>query len=451
MREAIELNLDGLVGPTHHYAGLGSGNLASQAHRHSLASPKAAALEGLDKMKRLVDLGVPQAVLPPQPRPAIETLRVLGFEGRDDEVLAAANQMAPDWLHSVYSASSMWAANAATITPAADSTDQRVHITPANLLSQFHRSLEASQTALVLKQIFKDDTHFVHHPPLPATARFADEGAANHLRLTPAHAATGIEIFVFGYDPSNHAWPMPKQFTPRQTRDAAMAIARRHRLPRERTLLLQQHPDAIDAGVFHNDVISMANESVLLYHERAFHDTPAAINRIRQCYHAVAGQTPHLIEIPESIIPLDTAVSTYLFNSQLVTRPDGLMLLLAPKECQREPRTARFIEQLVADEDNLIARTEYVEVRQSMQNGGGPACLRLRTVLSPAQYDGIHAGVKLDTRLYESLRQCIDQHYRDTLRPADLADAALIDESRRAVAAIRQLLQLPTGNSSRGT
>ena len=442
MNDTRELNLDGLVGPTHHYGGLAAGNLASQAHRHTIASPRAAALEGLRKMKALADRGVPQAVLPPQPRPALATLRALGFTGSDAEIVQQAHREAADWLHSIYSASSMWAANAATVTPSADSTDGRVHITPANLISQFHRSLEPINTAATLRQLFDDPQHFAHHPPLPATRRFADEGAANHLRLTPSHGQPGLEIFVFGFDPTERAAALPQRLPTRQSADAGRAIARRHHLPLERCVLIQQNPDAIDAGVFHNDVISLANESVLFYHQRAFQDTSAAIETIGKRYEHVCGEKPTFIEVPDATVSLEQAVASYLFNSQLLTRPDGSMLMVCPEECRRDEAIQQYLDDLVAASDNPIAALHFAEVRQSMQNGGGPACLRLRVPLTEAQQQAMHPGVWLDDILYEALRQCIEHHYRESLRVEDLADPALIDESRAATDAIRQVLDL---------
>src|SRR5215475_8689569 len=111
---AREINFDGLVGPTHHYAGLSSGNLASEGHAGEVSNPRAAALQGLEKMRFVAGLGVGQAILPPQPRPDIGLLRRLGFEGTDGAVLARARRSAPELLSAASSASAMWVANAAT-------------------------------------------------------------------------------------------------------------------------------------------------------------------------------------------------------------------------------------------------------------------------------------------------------------------------------------------------
>ncbi|WP_370298967.1 N-succinylarginine dihydrolase, partial [Pontibacterium sp.] len=125
--KAFEANFDGLVGPTHNYAGLSFGNVASEKHQAEVSNPKQAAKQGLTKMKALNDLGLVQGVLAPQERPDINTLRQLGFGGSDADVLAAAAKQAPRILAACCSASSMWTANAATVSPSADTANGKVH------------------------------------------------------------------------------------------------------------------------------------------------------------------------------------------------------------------------------------------------------------------------------------------------------------------------------------
>ena len=115
MTDVREVNFDGLVGPTHNYAGLALGNVASMRHGGLEANPREAALQGLAKMKSLMDAGYAQGVLPPQQRPDLGALRALGFSGSDERVLARAAGEAPQILRAVCSASSMWTANAATV------------------------------------------------------------------------------------------------------------------------------------------------------------------------------------------------------------------------------------------------------------------------------------------------------------------------------------------------
>ena len=272
---ASETNFDGIPGPTHNYAGLSFGNLASQAHTNRPSNPKQSALQGLAKMKFLADLGLSQAVLPPQERPDVFALRRLGFGGSDAKVLESAGRH-PTLLAACGSASAMWAANAATVSPSADTADHRVHFTPANLATQFHRSLESPTTAAVLKVIFKDESAFAHHDPLPASPHFADEGAANHTRLCRAHDQAGLEIFVFGRRALGDQ-TAPARFPARQALEASESVARLHQLEPRNALFFQQNPMAIDAGAFHNDVVAVGNLNVLLYHASAFAD-PAALH-----------------------------------------------------------------------------------------------------------------------------------------------------------------------------
>ena len=198
MSETVEANFDGIVGPTHNYSGLAFGNLAATDHAERVSHPKQAALQGLAKMKALHDMGLVQGVLPPQERPDVGTLRRLGFSGSDHEVIAAAHRTDPGLLQAVSSASAMWAANAATISPSADTADGKVHITPANLSGQLHRSIEADTTARILRATFMDRTRFVHHEPIPSVDGWGDEGAANHSRVAASHGQAGTELFVFG-------------------------------------------------------------------------------------------------------------------------------------------------------------------------------------------------------------------------------------------------------------
>jgi succinylarginine dihydrolase len=434
--KTFEVNFDGLVGPTHNYAGLACGNVASARNRGRQSNPKVAALQGLAKMKMLADLGLRQAVLPPHPRPDMRTLRELGFTGSDVHVLETAHRQAPLLLAACSSASAMWAANSATISPSADTQDGRVHFSPANLVWQFHRSLESKTTSCVLRAIFRDESLFAHHDPLPATPALADEGAANHLRLCSAHGKGGLEIFVYGRRGLDSAGVATKKFPARQTHEASAAIAQRHGLG-DACLFIRQNPIAIDAGAFHNDVVAVANENVLLYHAKAWPNEIASIRKNA----AALGIDLVAIEVGERQVPLADAVRSYLFNSQLVTLPDGSMTLIAPEECRHVARARRFLDRLPTL-DNPIRSVKFVEVRQSMRNGGGPACLRLRVVLNERELAAVHQGVFLTDALYVKLEAWIHRHYRDRLTPDDLADPKLLDESRRALDELSALLKL---------
>lgn len=434
---AVEANFDGLVGPTHHYGGLSWGNVASQAWAGSVASPRQAALQGLEKMWALAGRGFAQAVLPPHERPAVDSLRRLGFHGSDAEVIRQAALQAPGLLSACSSASAMWAANAATVSPSADTVDGRLHLTPANLASKLHRSLEPETTTRILQAVFPDPACFCLHPPLPGNAELGDEGAANHTRLCGSYDEAGVELFVFGRQ-AFAAGRQPHTYPARQTREASEAIVRLHRLPPQGVVLAQQNPAAIDAGVFHNDVIAVGNRNLLLIHEHALLDQARVLDELQRRM----GQVPlTIIEVPETEVSLDDAVASYLFNSQLLSLPDGLMLLLAAQECRDHPRVSVWLQRQL-ERQGLLAEVSFIDLKQSMCNGGGPACLRLRVVLTKDERAAVAPGVWLDRDLYLRLRAWIEHFYRDRLSEADLADPQLLIESRTALDELTALLGL---------
>lgn len=431
-----ELNLDGLVGPTHNYAGLARGNLASNLNANQVSNPRLAALQGLAKMKALADRGLLQGVLPPQERPHLPTLRRLGFDGPEETMLARAARH-PELLSAVCSASSMWVANAATVSPAADTADHRIHFTPANLASSFHRSLEAQETGRILKSVFTDEAWFAHHAPLPPVPQFGDEGAANHTRFCAGHGEPGVELFVYGQKAFDQRGAKPRRFPARQTLEASQVVARLHGLEPGRTVFAQQHPDAIDAGVFHNDVIAVGNENLLFYHEQAFLDEASLLSELRR----KLGEMPlETIRVSADQVPLEDAVSSYLFNSQLLS-VEGGMLLVVPAECREVETVNRFLDELVT-QDTPIIGIETFDVRQSMRNGGGPACLRLRVALDDDALAAMNQGVLMTDELYDRLVAWVQGHYRDELSPADLADPALLEESRHALDELTGILGL---------
>ena len=314
---AMEANFDGLIGPTHNYAGLSYGNIASASNALQASSPREAARQGLRKMKHLADLGLVQGVLPPHQRPYLPTLRAMGFTGTRRQVLGSAWQNAPDLVRNCYAASAMWTANAATVSPSADTEDGRVHFTPANLAAMFHRSIEHETTGAMLKRIFADDRFFAHHPAIAGSVHIGDEGAANHNRLCTDYGNAGIEIFVYGKRAFEKG-AGPKKFPARQSFEASTAIARFHGLDAAKTIFTRQHPDAIDGGAFHNDVVAVANRNVLFFHELAFDNLDGLKAEL-------AEKAPeldiHFVEVPAGDVPLGDAVKSYLFNSQLLSVP----------------------------------------------------------------------------------------------------------------------------------
>jgi succinylarginine dihydrolase len=439
---ASEFNFDGIVGPTHNYSGLSYGNVASTQHHGRVSSPKSAALQGLAKMKFVRDLGIGQCLLPPLKRPDLGFLRNIGFTGTDAQVIQSADRADPILLSIAYSASSMWTANAATVSPSVDASDGRLHLTPANLETYLHRSLESNSTTRILQSIFANEEQFCVHPALPSAAALSDEGAANHTRLCGEYGGTGLHLFVYGRRALDKRNQVPTNFPARQTLEASQAIARRHLLDPNRVLFIQQNPRAVDAGVFHNDVICVGNQNVLLCHQDAFVDQATVLAEVRRRFESLDDEELTIREFSRDEISLRDAVQSYLFNSQLVTLPDGGMSLFCPTECQSNAAASRCIDRLLA-EDNPIQQAHYIDLRQSMNNGGGPACLRLRVVLTDRQRARLHPGIVLTDALYGQLVRWVHGHYRDELCPDDLRDPSLIDESYRAAVALANILQLP--------
>lgn len=434
----FEVNFDGLVGPTHNYAGLSFGNVASLNNASASSSPKQAAKQGLKKMKALSDLGMVQGVLAPQERPDVYALRRLGFNGTDSDVLNKAAKQAPAIFQACCSASSMWTANAATVSPSADTVDGKLHFTPANLTNKFHRSLEPQVSGNILKAIFTDPKYFAHHQHLPDNEHFGDEGAANHTRLCTNYGESGLEIFVYGRHAFDSSKPAPVKFPARQTYEASQAIARLHGLNDDKVVYVLQNPDVIDQGVFHNDVISVGNQNVLFYHEQAFHQTQHALDEIQRKF---GDNELHFIRVDSQDVSVQDAIKSYLFNTQIITLPNGNMAIIAPSECQENPAVAAYLEKLVTL-NTPIKEVKYFDVKQSMRNGGGPACLRLRVAMNENEYQAVNQSTLMNDALFERLNNWVDKHYRDELLINDLRDPQLLIESRTALDELTQLLKL---------
>ncbi|MCW9017133.1 MAG: N-succinylarginine dihydrolase, partial [Kangiellaceae bacterium] len=205
-----------------------------------------------------------------------------------------------------------------------------------------------------------------------------------------------------------------------------------------KTVYAQQHPDVIDAGVFHNDVISVGNQDCLFYHEKAFLNTEQVLNDLQQAF----GDKPmHFVKVPANQVGVEDAVHSYLFNSQLVTLSPGHMAIIAPGECQENESVRRYLESVV-EQDNPIKEVKIYDVKQSMQNGGGPACLRQRVVLNQSEIAAANQSVFITDELYSTLTQWVEKHYRDSLSERDLADPLLLVESRTALDELTKILNL---------
>lgn len=416
MSNLVEINFDGIVGPSHNYAGLSLGNLASAKHGGDASYPRAAALQGLGKMRHNMGLGLTQGLLCPLPRPNHGFLGALGITEPADE--AERRLCAAAW-----SASSMWTANAATVSPAPDTADGRCHLTAANLVTMPHRSQEWPDTVRQLRVAFADSTHFAVHDAVPAC--FGDEGAANHMRMGTTHAAPGLEIFVYGRPGG--------AFPARQHEQASRAVARLHGLDPARCLFVEQSPEAIAAGAFHNDVVAVANERVLFTHEQAFADPDGTYAAIR-----AALPEAEIVIVPASAVSLADAIASYLFNAQLLTLPGGEMGLVIPLEAWEHPRVRAWLDGMLAS-NGPIRRVLPVDVRQSMANGGGPACLRLRVVADPATVDPRFLLTQARADMLETL---IAKAWPEQIDPADIGRESLASSVIAARAALLEALGL---------
>jgi len=412
----VEINFDGIVGPSHNYAGLSLGNIASASHKGDASFPRAAALQGLAKMRANMALGLAQGFLLPLPRPNEALLATLAVDDTAEPALLAA----------AWSASSMWTANAATVSPAPDTADGRCHLTPANLSTMLHRAQEWPDTKRQLDIAFGDAAHFAVHEAIPPS--FGDEGAANHMRFCEEHGAPGVEVFVYGRPGG--------RFPARQHEQASRAVARLHGLDPTRAVFIEQNPAAIEAGAFHNDVVAVANGRVLFTHELAFADRQGAYAAIRAAFPAL-----EVVEVPADMVSLEDAIRSYLFNAQLLTLPTGEMALVVPTECRERASVWSWLEGMLAS-NGPIRRVIPVDVRQSMANGGGPACLRLRVVADPATVD---PRFLLDDSKAGRIEQVVAQHWPERIETAQLGDESLkscVTAARHALLAALELEEL---------
>ena len=400
--------------------------MASQANAQAVSRPRAAALQGLAKMQAVASLGFVQGFLPPHERPATWVLRAAGFEGSDEAVIGHAAREAPALLARACSASAMWTANAATLAPSADTIDGRTHAVVANLRAMPHRRIEPPQTLRPLRALMHDAARFEVHAALTAEGDLGDEGAANHTRLVGADGR-GVHLFVFGADAAGG--PCPQRHPARQTLQASRAVAQALGLPANRCVFAQQHPDAIDAGVFHNDVIAVGTGHTLLFHEDAFLDREGTLAALR----ASMGDAFTPVPVRRDELSVAEAVSTYLFNSQLLQDGSGHLTLVCPAEVREHPRARATVDRLLGDRANPISTVLHLDVRESMRNGGGPACLRLRVPIDRESLQAMHPGFLLDADRAAWLHAWILRHYPEELRPAELADPLLLRRSRDAL------------------
>jgi succinylarginine dihydrolase len=412
---SFEVNFDGLVGPTHNYAGLAHGNVHSVNNKSKPSNPRRAALQGLDKMKLMYDLGYKQCIIPPQERPLINDY--------DDYCNMAINA----------SASSMWVANSSTIAPSSDTINNKLNILTANLNFTHHRRIEAPQTHITLNKIFNDTSKFLVHSPLNSDGTLDDEGAANHTRFCNSYEEEGLHFFVYGRS-NDSSEIRPIKYPARQTYEASKKVAENMQI--NNAVFAQQSAESIDAGVFHHDVIGVGNKNLYFYHEKALADEAETIAKLQDAF---VGKLNFLC-VKESEVPMDVAVETYLFNSQLVEYENGHMLI-APIRCRRNALVRKYLHNITG-KHKLIKKVRYVNLEQSLWNGGGPACLRLRVVMNKSEFSALHTGIIFDDILYTRLRKWIKKYYVGNLIYDDLFTPSFIQRGRDALSELTNILGL---------
>lgn len=435
-----EVNFDGLIGPSHNYSGLAFGNIASASNQGIRSNPKQAALQGLQKMRWMMDRGFMQAVLPPQLRPNFKVFKQLGFGGDAPNLLRDVWKQTPDIFRMGCSASSMWVANAATVAPSCDTVSGKLIITPANLVSQFHRSIEAEATQALMRYVFSDQTYFKVNDALPSVSAFSDEGAANHMRIVFEQTKPALHVFVYGRHAcrSNRNIAVPTRFPARQTTNASRAVSRLNNIDKAYRIFVQQSPQAIDAGVFHNDVIALSHDNLLVCHEKAFLNQRDFLQQLNR----VSNGNIEIIEVLEKEIALDDAVQTYLFNSQIVTDEHGARIMLLPIECQINSTVRHYVEDKLKSTLGL-KEISYLDLQQSMKNGGGPACLRLRINMNEQEIKAMQGDLMLDDSRYRQLVDLVQAQYPEEMEIESLEDWGVSLQLLGVVKEIYTILGLP--------
>ena len=252
--------------------------------------------------------------------------------------------------------------------------------------------------------------------------------------MSAQHLKPGFQIFVFG----STAFDAHHDIIARQAEEISQAVSTQHQLDPDRVLFLKQNEQAINSGSFHNDIVSLANEEVFIFHQEAFADRVELERVLHHMKDHVKGFHP--IEILSEDISLDDLVSSYLLNSQLITVKNNEMMMLLPEEVQNHPNCMRWLDEIKSS--SPVKHIEFVDIRQSMMNGGGPACLRFKTVVNNDEFDKINKKFLLSPKKLMDLRALVSKHYRDQLNPEDLLDIKLMQESYTFLDELTQLLDL---------
>ena len=406
-----EYNLDSMIGPTHHFGGLSKGNLASMAHQFQMSSPKKAALEGLEKMRLAHEIGQNQLWFPPQRRPIFDAM--INGAGSDIDKVRWAFDNNPELLSQLFSSSAMWMANNATVSGSADSSDGLVHVIPANLSTLAHRRVEVAQNLILLNYAFFTK-QFKVHPPL--SHRFRDEGAANHMQFSTDGHSKSLHLFVYNRSKSGDEdkyLPFPL----RQSYEASRSLAKAMNIPETQTLICRQLATSVQKGVFHHDVVGMSHQDVLIIHELALEDQDHTLQLLQTMSQNILKKKLTIIQVSSEQLSLKEALDTYFFNSQFIKDQDGNVHLICAQQCNNHPKVSLLVDDLIAQK--VIEKVHYISLSESMMNGGGPACLRLRLPLTSKEFSNIPNCFKFSDEKYQEMVHFVHQFYPNQVRLAD--------------------------------
>ncbi|MEM7558560.1 MAG: N-succinylarginine dihydrolase, partial [Planctomycetota bacterium] len=160
------------------------------------------------------------------------------------------------------------------------------------------------------------------------------------------------------------------------------------------------------------------------------------------------------IEVSQAELPMEEAVASYFFNSQLLSPSqlegseglddfryeDSGMVLVCPGQCLEIDSARQLIERLIADPGNPISAVHYVTLAESMANGGGPACLRLRVSLCEEELAQVDSRFRVTPESLDKLRSVIEREYPDRLVGSDFLNADCRQQIRKATECLRSAL-----------
>ena len=349
----------------------------------------------------------------------------------------------PKYLSTISSSSFMWMANSATVSPSVDHKDNKLHITPSNLALTPHRSLEINQTQFLFSELFNNTDQFRVH--LPSPNYFRDEGAANHIRFAPSLESKGLHLMVYSCESEQIEKDVTDSFPGRQTKEASKFIIQQQGVSDSQVVFAKQNSDSVQQGIFHNDVISSGHLDLFITHELAFEDTNLVINDLQSKYYALHKENLNVVVIKESMLSIKECVLTYFFNMQIISPNSNDMELILPMECLGNQRIQTVLT-YIQEKEERIKDIHYVQLNESMKNGGGPACLRLRLQLTMPQWTVIPSKFKFNDKLYKDLIEIIQTNYPESFEIENQIETEFIQRLRNTYNLLYQAFGLENSN-----